>query len=254
MITAVTTQKGGVGKTTAAIALSHGLALAGATAVLVDLDAQGNAAAALGQTPAPHVTRLLLERARVADLCLEIRPNFWLLPGDATTAALKTALHGRPLSALAAALAELDVDHIIIDTSPSRDLLHTLAYHAADRLVIPTTLDYLGIVGVAQQFESLADMRAAGRAIEVTGLLPTFWDATTNESERNLRDLVERFGDLVVPAIPRATRLREGPARGLTPWEILPAGKLRGYEVLVERTLGLRAPAAEPGHAAAVPA
>jgi chromosome partitioning protein len=237
MITAVTTQKGGVGKTTAAIALSHGLARAGHTAVLVDLDAQGNAAAALGRQPAPHVTRLLLERAPVADLCVEIRPNFWLLPGDASTAALKTALHGRPLGALAAALADLDVDHIVIDTSPSRDLLHTLAYHAADRLVIPTTLDYLGMVGVAQQFESLADMRAAGKALEVTGLLPTFWDSTTNESERNLRALVERFGDLVVPAIPRATKLREGPARGLTPWEILPASKLAGYQVLVERTL-----------------
>ena len=214
MITAITNQKGGVGKTTTAIALAHGLAQAGKTTVLVDLDAQGNAAAALGQRPAPGVTRLLLDHAPIADLCQEIRPNFYLLPGDPTTAALKTQLLSRPADVLARALDELAVDHIIIDTGPSRDLLHDLVYRAADRLVIPTTLDFLGIVGVAQQFQSLDDLSARGRPLEVVGILPTFWDATTNESEINLRQLVDTFGDLVVPAIPRTTRLREAPARG----------------------------------------
>lgn len=247
MITATTNQKGGVGKTTTAIALAHGLARLGRTVVLVDLDAQGNAAAALGQQPAPGVTQLLLEGRPIADLCLEIRPNFWLLPGDPSTARLKTELalsfaEGRRTpDLLARALADLDVQHVIIDTGPSRDLLHNLVYHAADNLVIPTTLDFLGLVGVAQQFESLDDVRrsapptAARQPLEVIGILPTFWDATTNESEVNLRQLVKTFGDLVVPAIPRTTRLREAPARGLTPWEILPAKKLAGYQALLGR-------------------
>ena len=108
-------------------------------------------------------------------------------------------------------------------------------YQAADNLVIPTTLDFLGMVGVAQQFQSLDELPAAGRQLEVVGILPTFWDATTNESEINLRQLVDTFGDLVVPAIPRTTKLREAPARGLTAWEILPEKKLAGYRALIAR-------------------
>ena len=41
-------QKGGVGKTTTAVTLAHGLALAGQRTLLVDLDPQGHVAFALG--------------------------------------------------------------------------------------------------------------------------------------------------------------------------------------------------------------
>lgn len=232
---AITNQKGGVGKTTAAIALGHGLARAGFSTVLVDLDAQGNAAASLGRRPSPGVQRLLTGATPAADLCTEVRPNFYLLPGDPTTADLKQQLAAAPPGILRDLLDDLAVDFLIIDTGPSRDVLHTLVYHAADRLVIPTTLDFLGLVGVTQQFESLAGLRRNGRRLEVAGILPTFWDATTNESELNLRTLVETFGELVTPAIPRTTRLREAPARGLTAWEILPPEKLRGYAAIIDR-------------------
>jgi len=50
-VIAVSNLKGGIGKTTTVVNLGAGLALKGARVLLVDVDAQGNLALALGVRP-----------------------------------------------------------------------------------------------------------------------------------------------------------------------------------------------------------
>jgi chromosome partitioning protein len=237
----IANQKGGVAKTTTACTLAHGLARRGYTVCLVDLDAQGNASIALGQKPSPGLSRLLINHAKLADVLVEVRPELWLLPGDTSTAELKNELAGRDFREriLARALAGLTTDFVILDTGPSRDLLHTMAAMASDEVIIPAALDHLALVGVAQQLDSLSDVRENGHPLEVTAILPTFYDSVTRESATNLQHLADTYGDLVLPAVPRTTRLREAPAYGQTLWEYLPEGAPAwiAYLALITRVL-----------------
>jgi len=220
---AIANQKGGVAKTTTAVTLAHDLARKGYSVVLVDLDAQGNVAPCFGLPPSPGLYELLLNLKSLEQLLIEVRPSLWLLPSDANTAKLKMILAAEPYreTVLARALAPLGADYVILDTGPSRDILHDNAHHAADQIIIPAAVDHLALIGVVQEMDSLQIVREHGHPVEVVAILPTFWDATTNESAINLRRLAEAFGDLVLPAIPRTTRLREAPALGLTLWEHL---------------------------------
>jgi chromosome partitioning protein len=239
---AIANQKGGVGKTTTAVALAHDLARRGHDAVLVDLDAQGNAAACFGRPPTPGLYRLLLGRASADKLLIEVRPRLWLLPGDSSTARLKLILAGEAYreTLLARALESLTKSWVILDTPPGRDLLHDMAHHAANLVIAPVAVDHLALVGVAQELDTLRLVREHGHDAELVAILPTFFDYVTRESRENLRRLVDTYGELVVPAVPRTVKLREAPAFGRTIWEHVPEGHeaRRSYTRLTERVLG----------------
>ena len=240
-IIAIANQKGGVGKTTTAVSLAHALAMCGRRVILADLDAQGNVSACFGRQPSPGLYRLLIDGDALADLLTEVRPGLDLLPSDVSTARLKLALAGEPYreSILARALANVSHDFVILDMGPGRDLLHDMAHHAAGEVVAPVALDHLAMVGIAMELETLATERAHSHPVELVGILPQFWDPITTESRVNLEQLVARFGPLVLPAVPRTTRLREAPALALTVWEHMPGDHPAcvAYTRLVERVL-----------------
>lgn len=222
-IIAIANQKGGVAKTTTAVTLAHDLARRGHSVVLIDLDAQGNVAPCFGLDPRPGLYELMLNLRSLEEILFEVRPSLWFLPSDSSTAKLKTILAAEAYreTVLARRLEPLDSEYVIIDTGPSRDVLHDNAHHAADQVIIPVAVDHLALIGVIQEIDSLKSVREHGHSVEVTAILPTFWDATTTESAVNLKRLVDTFGDLVLPAVPRTTRLREAPALGRTLWEHL---------------------------------
>jgi len=83
----VANQKGGVGKTTTAVMVAHGLARRGYMTLLVDLDPQGQCASLLGMEQEPGVFDLLVGDKPLRDVIRTTgRDNLFILPGNKRTA------------------------------------------------------------------------------------------------------------------------------------------------------------------------
>jgi len=245
MIITIANQKGGVGKTTTAVHLGHGLALRGRRVLIVDLDPQGHVATALGMNPEGGTFYLLVtppspmlkQWVRMTG-----RDGLSIVPGDASTNTAQVVLNAenRPIDAVAQALKSLagEYDDLILDTAPSVGGIQERAIFAADALLIPTATDFLAVDGVAKVMEILPRLHEIGWQGNVLGILPTFYDSQTRESKTNLAALQENFPNLTLSPIHRATVLRECAAEGLTVFEHAPRSRAaQEYQALVDFVL-----------------
>ena len=232
MILAIVNQKGGVGKTTTAVTLAAGLAKATCKTLLVDLDSQGNVADALGLTKEPGLYRLLVAKLNWREVVvpsggLVARAHLDVIPGDRHTVEAKQYLASMNFRerALEQALRPLArrYDYVVLDLAPSVDVLHVAALVAADAFLVPTRLDHLAVIGVNDALLTLAALKQGGvEPPRFLGVLPTFWDRTTKESEHQLAHLARTFGSQLWAPVPTDTKAREAPAHGKTLWEYAP--------------------------------
>jgi chromosome partitioning protein len=223
-VIAIANQKGGVGKTTTAVTLGHGLALHGLRVLVVDLDPQGHVAFVLGLDKAPGLYRLIVEEAPLSKVAVKARDNLSVILGDKQTEAAKryvTTLNFRE-RVLLDILGDADYDVIFLDTAPSLDVLHVAALMASDWVIIPTKLDAMAVDGVNEILHSMGQIAQQGHRLEDYNILPTFFDRTTKETMVQLQDVVNIFGHRVWPPIPQDTKAREASAYGQTLWEYSP--------------------------------
>lgn len=248
----IASNKGGTGKTTTAVTIGAGLARRGFRVLLVDCDAQGNLADFLNVEPGPGVYRLLVDRAALISVVIPSgREGLDVIPGNYQTAAAAAQLVGAPGvdHRLRRALAGGGYDWVILDTAPSLGLLQTLAFVAADLLLVPTELTFASGLGVAQVLRTVAALRQdVDMGLQLAGILPTKWDLRLADGAKQLQALVKRFPGKVWQPIPTDAKVNEAPAYGQTLWEYAPGcaalqgreygGRLvGGYEQALDRLL-----------------
>lgn len=233
-IVTIGNQKGGVGKTSTAVTLGHGLALLGRQALIVDLDPQGQAATFLGLRQESGLFDLLVSRRPLGDVMRSatvngyMRDGLAIVPGDKRTATAQTVLQiergADAIHALAEALAHDDHDYIIFDTSPSVSVLQEAALYASDWLISPVAVDYPATEGLAGIMATLQAVKGKGGKCTLLAAVPTMYDRT-NESRATLQQIRDSLGAAVTEPIHRAAIMRECASEGVTIWEKAPKSR-----------------------------
>lgn len=203
VIVAFISQKGGVGKTTAAVSVAAAYAEAGIPAGVIDADPQGSAAAwgrageALGHGPG------------------------WLV---GSVAPLKVATLGR-LRSTVELLERAGARRIAIDCPPSFSDAALVAAAVADVAVVPCGPSPLDLIAAARAVDLIGAAQAERGGRPKVMLLPTLAGASrgSRDTAAALADLGGR-GAKVLPAMTRRDLYLAAVAAGRTVIELQPAG------------------------------
>ena len=190
-------QKGGVGKTTTAIHIAHGFALAGKRVLLMDLDPQGNATVAVqgmlnSDAPSgPH------------EWMVPIAERLWLLP-SAGSEAVQSGNATIDTKRLHAVVAELDgeIDVLIVDCPPRMDEWGWAGVQLCEEVIVPVQAEFFSMHGLSQMMNSLeeAARRYPGKG-KLRGVLPTMVDSSELIANEILEDLRRNLGGLLLKSV-----------------------------------------------------
>ena len=186
-------QKGGVGKTTTAIALARCFADRGLRTLLIDCDPQGSIAIHLRLKPPAYLADFILNQLRLQDCVVTPSNRLDILCGNRETSTMEQRIftvYGREhVFANAFQMYEETYDAIVVDVAPSISLLQALAMVLCQNVLIPAHMDTLAVSGAGATIFSEKTIGDSIRVpIHTVGLLPT----DVNKS-RSLTDVVMKM-------------------------------------------------------------
>ena len=215
-IISIVVEKGGAGKTASAINIASNLARWGAICdwrtLLIDIDPQSTAANAVGQYSAISQTKNLA--MLLDDKNDRLNPHEFVVPSPwnlqhlhyiptsrQSLGKMREKLISQPGSKrrLGRILKHLipDYQFVIIDTAPANDVLMQNALAAADYVLMPVNLDFLGLEAISRTLQLIKEVQAALRQDKpkILGLLGTFYRKRVLSSEESLTLMRENFSD-----------------------------------------------------------
>ena len=261
-IIAIANQKGGTGKTTTAINLSAALADKGFSVLLIDIDAQAHASLGLGVEVESLSYSIYDVMVKNIELELAILPTkikkLDIVPATSvlTGAQLEIAdLLGREMGLRTAIYKMINTgqrhyDYIVIDCSPSLNLLTINSFVAANALLVPIQTHYFSLEGMKELFSTIQIVKdRLNSELDLLGILPTLFDTRTRMSRDILSQIKKHFKEKVFPTPIRMNiKLAEAQIHRKSIFEYDPTSNgAKDYMALTERVVILTQPEGDKG-------
>lgn len=250
LVLAVTSLKGGVGKTSITLGLASAALEHGLTTLVVDLDPQGDATMALQPHPARAAVADVLADPSPTTVEAAVSPSTWVDIGlDVIIGTERSIEHDGPGDGddrLRQALATTSgYDLAIVDCPPSLGSLTRTGLMAADRALVVTEPGLFAVMAVARALRTIDELRRGPAPdLQPLGIVVNRTRARSTEQSYRLAELEQMYGPLVLsPTIPERAALQQaqGAARPIHAWPGHPAHELAvAFDRLLERAM--RAP------------
>ena len=238
---AIINQKGGVGKSTTALAIGAGLSLKGYSVLFIDLDAQGNLSYTLGADTKGYNAMGVLERPETAKEEIQHTPQ-----GDIIASSPKLAGADKLLEEtgkeyrLKEALDSLQgaYDYIIVDTPPALGILTTCT-----GAIIPAQADIYSLQGIAQLNSTIETVKKyCNPSLSIMGIVLTRFNGRSI-IRREVAEMLERTAEqlhtkLYTSKIRECTALVEAQATKQNIYSYAPRSNATAdYKALVDEIL-----------------
>ena len=243
-------QKGGVAKTTTAMALADYFARAGKKVLLIDFDPQGSLTTSFGlsdDTDNPQALRFLAIDKSCREAVVSHKDGIDIITSDIGLEKANitlTTLLGKERflrRAIVKITQKENYDYVIVDSNPSFSQLTINVLYASDYVLVPFKPEYNSFKGIMQLFENLEEMKEIQPQLEVLGFVVTM-ARQTKSSEEAITAIgefaEERSCTLFKPAIRLGVACADAPSYGKSVYAYSPeSGVAKDYEQLAKNVL-----------------
>ena len=247
-IIAVINQKGGVGKSTTAEALTAGLLLKGYTCLAIDLDAQGNLSYTAGAKTegVPTVLEVLTGEATAREAIQHLQGGDVIAANKSLAGADAFINSTGKEYKLKEALEELqgEYQYIIIDTPPALGILTVNALTACHSIIIPAQADIYSLQGIEKLAETIKPVKKyCNPSIFIEGILLTRYSprsVLSREVAEIAGKLADKLGTKVFKTtIREAIAVKEAQISQQSLFDYAPKAKVaEDYRAFIEELLG----------------